>query len=318
MKSNLVFHIVLFILIIVLVGLFIFSEKILQEGLIDGELTSKQKWRLRRNIMLGVYYATDNAMREMNFYPHDMTTTFCSQGGIDSGATDIQTIVEKVLPSLETPQEPFMTFFNNFQQTLIELLQSKDLNNRSNNETCFIFDKTMHQVAEEYSIADVFDKQVLQDAITSIVENKYTSEYQTADGIRTFVQLFMAENNFKTIMDVEFVDKYFPTNMFEDYEIYKTYVKELNKTIVANIKNMFTSVDFSKYMKVDIPRAIVSGEIPQGIIQKGDPGIIFTLSLTKDYSGNIKSPHSYCKSGLFRSISTPQDKIGDTKHFICL
>jgi len=321
MRNNLVFHIVLFILIIVLVGLFLYSENLLQEGLKNPTLTSKQILQLQKNVMLGVYYASDNAMRDMMFHPYDMTTTFCSQGGIKSGTTDIPTIVEKVLPSLDENNSPFIIFFNNFKKKLIESLRTKNLNFNSTNEKCLVFDRTMNEVAKQFSIADVFDKKGLQDAISSIVSaeyNKNTSEYQTVDSVRTFVKLFMAEDNFKTIMDKKFVDIYFPTEMLKDDEFYHTYAKDLKHSVKSAIRDMFTFVDFSKYMEVDIPRAIVSGQMPQGTVQRGDPGTMFTYSLSQDYSGNKMSPRSYCKSGLFRSISTPQDKMGDSKHFICL
>jgi len=360
MRSQL-FHILLFLVVIVLVALYLYSEKI-REGLqipdsssnipINSDpsikvLTTQEILTVQTNTVLAIIYVIMDVLEnKVPFYNSDMKMVFCSKTGVISKTCGspqnsetrpplacsindhlLNSIVEETfldpLPRMNEPNKNYnklqVNYIKKLKNTFSVLL--KDTIKTKYNQTydiCKDCDVVYKSACDQVKLTDkpYYNETDFQTALNNIIKEIGTDSLKTVGDLANYIQTIE-----KQVLSV-FVSEFFPTNTFGyDRLIYYNYFLSVNDEIFRSIYNMFSSVNMTNYIDTTIPKDIVLGSTPEYIVEKGDPGTIFSYPLQQDYHSDPTidkiSPRSYCKSGQFHSITNPQNGLGDVIHYVC-
>jgi hypothetical protein len=363
---SLLFHILLFLFVIILVALYLYSER-LREGLqlmdsssslpmnsdpSNQELTNQQQLTIQLNVVLAIKYIVMYVLEnKVPFYTSDMTMQFCSAKGVltstcgpitgDSIKCDnidsdmVKKIVDETLldpkPKTQVTTQPNSTSipypYNDLQVRYVTNLKNafSDLlnqtlskgNYKQTYDICKVCDITYKTACEQIDLTkDYYKEDNIEKAAKDLIKEVGSDSLTTVGDLADYIQAVE-----KKVIK-EFVPVFFPTNTFGyDRLVYYNYFVSVHDKVVEAIQEMFTNVNMTNYINSTIPKDVVIGSLPEYIVEKGDPGTIFSFPLQKDYHSDPSlgklSPRSHCKSGQFHSILNPQNGMGDEVHYVC-
>jgi len=353
---NLAFHIVLFLTVVVFVILYLYSERIYQEGATgssqeanmnpasaDSPLTSVEIIHLKINLTNGAYYVIMDALEnQASLYSPGMNLAFCSSSGIIAKSCQLTgeaipaclQAVENKLPQIvselltDIPANSLLeddyvkyqkAFFAGFKANYLKALQKEypSTSRILTTDLCLFFQNVFQEVASDDSLGGIAGYYPT-DSFLSVLGSIVRGVDDSSLATVGDVKDYVSV--VKDTIQKQFVDVWFPT--FFPYPRTNDGKTDMYRSYATRLNNTVGEAVDNLFATVNMSDYLSSTLVQSIALGKPVQGVVQpgdpgTIFQFPLSTSYGSDPKKYCKTGRFHSVYDPEAQRGDLVHFIC-